>query len=120
MSSIDILHTPSNSAWMEHALCAERHCWDLMHPDTAQYEDPVTLEALSVCQSCPVVSQCRQWGDMHGEVDEEGEPMPLRSLFGILGGETPARRYARRMAAKSSGTDFKGNLGDRSLSLATL
>jgi hypothetical protein len=44
-------------------------------------------EAQKVCHSCPVLDECRNWGD---QVETYGKP------FGVLGGETGVERERRR------------------------
>lgn len=44
-------------------------------------------EAQKVCHSCPVMQECRAWGD---QVETYGKP------FGVLGGETSVERERRR------------------------
>jgi hypothetical protein len=56
------------------------------------FNDEFPEVARNICQGCPVLDDCRRFAD-----DREGNT-PLRFLFGMVGGETPAERHNRRKA----------------------
>ena len=45
--------------------------------------------AKRICATCPVMNQCRAWGDVV-------EDATLSNIYGVLGGEAPIDRAARR------------------------
>lgn len=66
--------------WMDDAACR-----GTFTVDTWFDSDPRI--ALEVCRGCPVIKQCRSWGD---SVETPG------STWGVLGGETEQQRIDRR------------------------
>lgn len=73
--------------WMEDSVCSKHYNKDIM------YEDVTAAKAL--CQECPVLAQCMAWGD-HSESDERGVFFPLSNIYGVVAGESPTERDARR------------------------
>lgn len=51
--------------------------------DTTDY-----THAVAVCARCPVIEDCRQWAEAHGERD------------GVYGGLTPHQRHLMRQARR--------------------
>src|SRR6266540_1365409 len=80
---------PEYAPWMADAACAD------MDPDVFFYPDNRTGgsyydEARAACASCPVLTECREWGD------RVESAIPPSGWFGMLAGETPSERKARR------------------------
>ena len=59
-----------------------------MFPERGESAAP----AKALCAACPVLDECRTWGDAH-------EPLPLH---GLLAGETVRERSRRRRTALSA------------------
>lgn len=70
--------------WMDDAACAGTF-------KTEVWFDSDPRIALEVCRGCPVIKQCRSWGD---SVETPG------STWGVLGGETEQQRISRRARAR--------------------
>jgi hypothetical protein len=82
---------PEYAPWMANAACAD------MDTDVFFPEFPANVgsyaEARAACLSCPVLEQCRAWGDRV----EAG--IPSTHWYGMLAGETPNERRRRRPKA---------------------
>jgi Transcription factor WhiB. len=72
--------------WRDQALCAQCDP-ELFFPGSNGSVKP----ALRICHDCPVMTECRAWGDA---TETSGR------VYGILGGETGQQRVRRR-----AGTD---------------
>lgn len=86
---ISLYNLLSKENWQEQATCAQVDV-ELFFPDTMQAAGP----ALQLCADCPVREECVQYGDA-----VEAGTLDWRHLFGVLGGETPKQRAARRKKA---------------------
>lgn len=78
-------------AWMSHASCASLSLWDvedLFFPFSDSQE--AAKRALKICQSCPVLSECREWTI---QSDKEWKTF----IHGVSGGLYAAQR--RRIAS---------------------
>lgn len=71
--------------WFLSALCAQTDP-DVFYPERAG----TTAPALSICSRCPVIAECRAYGDRV----EKG--LTQYELWGVLGGETAYQRAVRR------------------------
>ena len=83
---------PEYAPWMANAACKD------MDPDLFFPERPTGSHAYdrarAICASCPVLEECRAWGDrVEGAV-------PPSWWYGMLAGETPHARRARRHRPK--------------------
>ena len=59
---------------------------------TAGVRDTLTPEQqINVCQDCPVITQCREWGD---QIETSA-----MNTYGVFGGEPPGERVRRRLGA---------------------
>lgn len=68
--------------WRRSAICAQ------IDPELFYSSEPEDkLVAISICETCPVMAQCRNWGDKN-EHDYD--------IYGVLGGETSRQRAIRR------------------------
>jgi WhiB family redox-sensing transcriptional regulator len=74
--------------WRDQALCAQSDP-ELFFPGSNGSVKP----ALRICHDCPVMAECRAWGDAH----EIG-------TYGVLGGETAWQRIRRRKNAREPHT----------------
>ena len=72
--------------WHAHAACIGHG--RTMYPDRGESAEP----AKALCDACPVLADCRTWGDQH-------EPLPLH---GYLAGESVRERKRRRRAARTA------------------
>lgn len=86
---ISLYNLLSKENWQEQATCAQTDV-ELFFPETMQGAGP----ALVLCADCPVREECVEYGDA-----VEAGTLDWRHLFGVLGGETPKQRAARRKAA---------------------
>jgi hypothetical protein len=76
--------------WWTRAACRGEDV-DTFFPPPGEGTRDAVAAALSICGSCPVVSECR------AACDREEEHR-IHSLFGVVGAETPADRARRRRA----------------------
>lgn len=89
---ISLYNLLSKENWQEQATCAQTDV-ELFFPDTMQAAGP----ALALCAECPVREECIEYGDA-----VEAGTLDWRCLFGVLGGETPKQRAARRKKAAAA------------------
>lgn len=89
---VSLYNLLSKENWQEQATCAQVDV-ELFFPDTMQAAGP----ALQLCADCPVREECVQYGDA-----VEAGTLDWRRLFGVLGGETPKQRAARRKKAAAA------------------
>lgn len=84
------------TGWMEAASCltleqSEAHQMFFGHAELSLG----AVRAMAMCQACPVLEECRAYFD-------ELEPDARDRLFGVVAGEFPAARLARRRAARGA------------------
>lgn len=74
-------------SWQYEALCAQADP-ELFFPELkgSSYE-----VARRICQACPVIDQCRAYGD-----EIENFAVHMTGTFGFIGGESRKERIARR------------------------
>lgn len=82
MATLDISREP----WMVSASCAQVDP-EIFFPGSNGSVKP----ALRICHDCPVMTECRAWGDA---TETSGR------VYGILGGETAMQRSTRRRAER--------------------
>lgn len=88
MSAHDLLGITTNQ-WMNDAACAGYET-DLWFPDSYKSQRTRVKEALKICHTCPVRSQCLEFA-----LDNEEE-------FGIWGGLTEGQRYELLRRSKAA------------------
>ena len=78
--------------WVTQAACATylvSHGTDYWFYTSRRKGDPYA-DAKRICKTCPVLNQCKQWGDETETNFEVGQ------LYGVIGGETVIERLNRR------------------------
>ena len=84
-----MMESLAQDAWMQEAACRA-------YPDSNWFEPYEShgeiAELIRICQSCPVLTQCRKWTERmeHGLKSKQ---------FGVYGGETALQRSARRQGS---------------------
>lgn len=80
---------PESDAWQESAVCASIDP-DVFYPDTRTRRtdrlNAATRQAIALCETCPVIQECRNYAITHGET------------YGVWGGlsENELSAIARR------------------------
>lgn len=85
--------------WTEDALCARYYSDGIDFWYAYDYFPALKDEAKEICGRCPVLQQCRDYGDKIESSGTNAEGVlqfPEDKLFGILAGEPPSERRRRR------------------------
>lgn len=91
--------SPTIPEWTKDALCPRYYSEGIDYWYAYEHFPALRDEAKEICGRCPVLEQCRNYGD---EVESSGVDgngvlqFPEDKLFGILAGETPTERRRRR------------------------